>query len=403
MIGINRHKPLRRRISRVPLSWSMIPAAMNKRRLESRVVHDVEDGGDLSQRSVEPDQQRDQPEMTDRGVRQQALQVLLKGREKGTQNKRDEAGGPHEPQPFIRPSHRRPKPHQEKNAGLYQRGRVQVRRHRRRRSHCVRQPEMKGELRAFCQRTKQNQDERWNVEGMGANNLAGCEYPVEVVAAHDVAQNQNAGKKTKTAGGSDRERHPRRVARLRRLIPIPDQEEGEEARQLPEEDQLDQVTRQHNAHHCAHEREQERKETGHRIRRRHVVACVENHQEADTRDQQDKNPCQSVQPEEKFEPKRRHPLSFKSKNPASDDKRESRDRQSRIDESYTTGQICFSVAGVSREENGETASRKRQRDGDDEERFVLQARSPMFWSFAIICIPARQQPRPSLPDRQDRK
>ncbi|MNJ81920.1 hypothetical protein D3C77_809820 [compost metagenome] len=32
--GINRKRPLRRRMSRVPLSWSMIPAAMNNEALK---------------------------------------------------------------------------------------------------------------------------------------------------------------------------------------------------------------------------------------------------------------------------------------------------------------------------------------------------------------------------------
>ncbi|MNC79730.1 hypothetical protein D3C75_1322930 [compost metagenome] len=32
--GISRNRPLRRRISRVPLSWSMMPAAMNSEALK---------------------------------------------------------------------------------------------------------------------------------------------------------------------------------------------------------------------------------------------------------------------------------------------------------------------------------------------------------------------------------
>ena len=34
VIGMKRHSPLRRRMSRVPLSWSMMPAAMNSEALK---------------------------------------------------------------------------------------------------------------------------------------------------------------------------------------------------------------------------------------------------------------------------------------------------------------------------------------------------------------------------------
>ena len=48
-----------------------------QRRLEGRVVHDVEDRRDHGERAVEPEQQRDQPEVADGRIGQQALQVVL--------------------------------------------------------------------------------------------------------------------------------------------------------------------------------------------------------------------------------------------------------------------------------------------------------------------------------------
>ena len=91
-------------------------------------------------------------------------------------------------------------------------------------------------------------------------------------------------------------------------MPVADQQEGEEARQLPEEDELDQVARQHDAEHRAHEREQEREEARHRIGGGHVVARVEHHQEADAGDQHGEHPGEAVHPQGELEAELGHPF-----------------------------------------------------------------------------------------------
>ena len=142
--------------------------------------------------------------------------------------------------------------------------------------------------------------------------LAGRQHPVQIVAADDVADHQHAGEEAEPAGRCDDQGHPRAVARLRVLMPVADQKEGEEARQFPEEDELDQVARQHDAEHRAHEREQEREEARHRIGRRHVVAGVKHHQEADAGDQHGEDPGEAVHPQAELEAEIRHPLHLVS-------------------------------------------------------------------------------------------
>ena len=104
------------------------------------------------------------------------------------------------------------------------------------------------------------------------------------------------------AGGGDDQRHARAVARRGVVVPVADQQEREEAGQLPEEDQLDQVARQHHAQHRAHEGEQEREEARHRVGRRHVVARVE-HQERgrDPGDQHREHPGEAVHAQREVE------------------------------------------------------------------------------------------------------
>ena len=61
-----------------------------QRRLERRMVHDVEDRGDLPERRVETDQQRDQSEMADRRIGEQPFQVLLENRDERAEDEGDQ-------------------------------------------------------------------------------------------------------------------------------------------------------------------------------------------------------------------------------------------------------------------------------------------------------------------------
>ena len=130
---------------------------------------------------------------------------------------------------------------------------MQIGRYRRGRRHRLWQPEMKWKLRALCQRTKQNENQRRNVKGMRTDYLSGREHPIEVVATNDMPQDQYAGEKAEAAEGRDDQGHPRAVARLGRLMPVADQQKREEAGQFPEKDQQDQIARQDDAEHRSHE------------------------------------------------------------------------------------------------------------------------------------------------------
>jgi hypothetical protein len=89
-----------------------------------------------------------------------------------------------------------------------------------------------------------------------------------------VADQQDADEQAQPAGGCDRQRHSGTVPCTGIVVPVADEEEGKEAGQLPEEDQLDQVAGKNDAQHGAHEGEQEREEARHRIGGRHVIAGV---------------------------------------------------------------------------------------------------------------------------------
>ena len=86
-----RHSPLMRRMSRVPVSWSMMPAAMNSDALKVAWLMMWNSAATAPSGVPMPEQQRDQAEVAHRRVGQQALQVVLEDRLVGAEHQRDEA------------------------------------------------------------------------------------------------------------------------------------------------------------------------------------------------------------------------------------------------------------------------------------------------------------------------
>ena len=109
-------------MSRVPVSWSMIPDRHEQRRFERRMVHDVEDRGYLPERRVETDQQGDQSQMADRRIGEQPFQVLLENSNERAEDEGDQPCRSHEPQPLISSSQRRPESYQKEDAGVHHGG-----------------------------------------------------------------------------------------------------------------------------------------------------------------------------------------------------------------------------------------------------------------------------------------
>jgi hypothetical protein len=105
------------------------------------------------------------------------------------------------------------------------------------------------ELRALGQRAQQDQHQRQRVQRVRAHLSPEASTGVEVVAADDVAQHQHAGQQRQPAvpvtASAMRAPRGHRLA----VVPVADQQEREDAGQLPEHHQLQQVARQHHAQH----------------------------------------------------------------------------------------------------------------------------------------------------------
>ncbi len=160
-------------MSRVPVSWSMMPAAMNREHLKVAWFRMWNTRRHDGQRLVQPEQQRDQAELADGGIGEQPLEVVLEERQVGTDQQRSQAGQPTTIQNHdVAAGQGRVQSRQQEHAGLHHRGRVQVRRYRRRRGHRVGQPEVERELRALGEGAQQYQHQRRQIQRMGAQHVA---------------------------------------------------------------------------------------------------------------------------------------------------------------------------------------------------------------------------------------
>ena len=124
---------------------------------------------------------------------------------------------------------------------------------------------MEGELRAFGQRAQQHQHQHGRVQGAGTHLVAGLEHHIQIVAAHDMAQQNDATQHGQPARACYGQRRTRAAPGVFAVVPIADQHEREQAGQLPEKHQLHQIARSHHANHGAHKGQQKRKKARHRV------------------------------------------------------------------------------------------------------------------------------------------
>jgi hypothetical protein len=340
---------------------------MNSDALKGRVVHHVEDRGDRAERAAEAQEQGDQAEMADRRIGEEAFDVLLEDGEIGAQHHRHHAGEADDPEPFIGSCQHGPEPRHQEHAGLDHGRRVQEGRHRRRRRHRVRQPELEGKLRALGEGAEQHQDQRRQVEFVRADEVARGQHHVEIIAADDMADEENAAEQAEAAKAGDGHRHPRAIARADVVVPVADQQEREDARQFPEDGEKDQVAGQEDAQHRPHERQEEGVEPVHRILWRHVVAGVDRDEEADPADEDGEQPGESIHPQLEVDAKGREPVQPEDRDPTAGDTRIGGDRQDQYAEGRRDRQCCMKVAQARRQQRHREAAEERQCDHPDEQ------------------------------------
>ena len=196
-----------------------------QRRLEQRMVHDVEDRRHDGTVATDTDQRRDQAEMADRRIGQQTLEVIAPQRDHRAKHKGRHPRTRDKPEPGRRLAHHGREPYQQEHARLHHGRRMQIGRYRGRRRHRVGQPEMERELRRFGEGSDQEQHQHRQVKRVFPDHVTRGQHLVEVVAADDLPQQQHRGQQAEAATRGDGQCHPRAIARGGAPVPIADQQE----------------------------------------------------------------------------------------------------------------------------------------------------------------------------------
>jgi hypothetical protein len=246
-------------------------------------------------------------QVADGGIGQQTLQVVLEQSDEGADEQGGQADAAHQMGPLPGAGQGREQPRQQEHPGFHHGGRMQVGGNRRRRRHGVGQPEVERELGRLGERPQQDQDQGGQIEGMGADQVARGQNLRQFVTAGDFPQQQDAPQQGQPAHAGYRQGHAGAVAGFLAFLPVADEQEGTQAGQLPEDQHLDQVFRQHHAQHGTHEQEQIGVKAAQAVPLRQVIAGIDDDQQADAQDQAGEHQAQAVQAEGEVQSGGGHP------------------------------------------------------------------------------------------------
>ena len=127
--------------------------------LERGMVQNVQHRGNRRHLDGEAEQHHQQPQLADRGIGQNAFQIVPEQRGPCTEQHGEQPDAGDDTGIEFGPRKHRPQAREQKHAGFHHGGGVQIGAHRRGRGHGVRQPEMERELRGFGKAADQDQDQ----------------------------------------------------------------------------------------------------------------------------------------------------------------------------------------------------------------------------------------------------
>ena len=276
-----------RRMSRVPVEWSMTPTTMNSVALNSACAKSMARPASIRSRPPPPTITVMKPSWLtvpnarislrsySRTARQPASSmvatpsVMTVGRQRGEVG---EAGG---------------QPGDEVDAGLDHRGGVQVRADRGRGGHGAGQPEVERHHGRLADRADEHQRQ---ADAAGRSGRRVGHQFGQQVGAGGVAEDDDADQHRQPAGGGDQQGLHGGAAAGGALGVVPDEQERQHRRQLPERVEQQHVVADHQAEHRPGERDEFRGEAGQpvlgvAVAVVEVLGAVEQHQRADAQHQ----------------------------------------------------------------------------------------------------------------------
>ncbi len=227
--------------------------------LERSVGEDQNDAGLGDVIVADAEEQHHEPELADGAVREQQFQVVLAKRPKTADEHRGGPDDQHERPPAAGEGEHRCEARHEVDARLDHRGRVQVRTHRCRGDHGRRQPAAERCLRRLGERADQHQHQagidhrprRWVDQQFG-----------DPIGAAGLADDDQPGEHRQSTCARDEDRLQGGGTRSRIGVVVADEEVRRDRRELPEDEQRDELIRQDDAEHRPGEQREHAGEAG---------------------------------------------------------------------------------------------------------------------------------------------
>ena len=266
--------------------------------------HEIEHRRRHRELGADAQQQHQQAERGDRGLRQHLLQVSLLERRNRAPEQRHRPETHQQPGPNARAAQHRRKARQQVNTRLHHGGRMEIGRNRRRRLHGIGQPELERELRALGESRRQHQRQQHRIRGVAGQAPEFADFPA---AADALEENGRRQQRESADAGHHQGLHRRPPRRHARGIEADQQERGDRGH-FPEHKERHQVVAQHQPLHGAHEHQHEAEEPAPMWMPGKVFSGIDEDECADPGNRQREDEAQPVELE--AEPQAMRPTPF---------------------------------------------------------------------------------------------
>ena len=261
-------------------------------RLEHRVRNDEGQAGERRIAPAESHNDRDEAELTDSAVCQHALQVVLPQGLHAAEQHGEDSEADEDRARRIRLGEGRGESREQIDARLDHRGRVQIRTHGGRRSHRAGEPEVEREDCGLAERTDEQAHDR-RIDERAAGRIGEDRSDARRVSGN--GEDDRAHEHHEAAERRGEEGLQRRSTRRRTRVSVTDQEVRQDARDLPEHHEHDDVVGEHEAVHRPGECHQNTGEaTDAFFRSAEVVPAIDHHEGTDARNDQRHHPSERV-------------------------------------------------------------------------------------------------------------
>ena len=197
-----------------------------QRRLERRVIEDVQNRRDGRRLEREAEQHHQQAKLADRRIGEDRLQIMPEDRHPCAEHHGRQSDECYDDGIKLGAGEHRPQARQQENTRLHHGRGMEIGTHRRRCRHRVRQPEVERELRRFREAADQDEDQDGWIVRRCLHHFPALQDGQQVEGTGHDPQQQHACDQDEASAAGNRQCHARALPCVRAVPPEADQQEG---------------------------------------------------------------------------------------------------------------------------------------------------------------------------------